>query len=289
MLRPGKTIRIIKEKLYRRCASQHHVPAVCTVQACAIACALVISLSGCSFGDSSRNSQEAGESSVSKAQHRDDSSFASEPTDNLFASSEEKPEAVATPRHEELRARLSIVEDYREGFAHGDKGPEHQKYIVLHDTESEASASAIVDYWDQSGNAVAAHFIVNTDGSIVQCVSLDKIAHHAGFGDAGHNELFGVEDESRDDMVGTTPIGSAYPDYGMNSYSIGIEMVHVGGSGEYPEEQLQAVDDLIAYIDAYYGFESSIIDHKTWRTTNSDTSDEFAPYLANYQNHRTHN
>ena len=64
-------------------------------------------------------------------------------------------------------------------------------------------------------------------------------------------------------------------------------MVHVGGQG-YPEEQLEALDGLIAYIDAYYGFESTIIDHKAWRSGNSDTSPEFAGFLANYQDHRTH-
>ena len=74
----------------------------------------------------------------------------------------------------------------------------------------------------------------------------------------------------------------------MNAYSVGIEMVHVGGEGAYPEAQLEAVDALIAYIDAYYGFESEIVDHKAWRTGNSDTSAEFADYLANYQSSRVH-
>ena len=161
-------------------------------------------------------------------------------------------------------------------------------HIVLHDTEGEGSASSVVEYWDGNGAGVAAHFVINKDGSIVQCVPLDSITHHAGFGDTGHNEAYGVEDESRDDKEGTTSIGSSFADYGMNSYSIGIEMVHVGGSGDYPEAQLEALDGLIAYIDAYYGFESEIIDHKAWRTGNSDTSPEFAEYLANYQDHRTH-
>ena len=48
------------------------------------------------------------------------------------------------------------------------------------------------------------------------------------------------------------------------------------------------MDALIAYIDAYYGFESEIVDHKAWRTGNSDTSAEFADYLANYQSSRAH-
>lgn len=196
--------------------------------------------------------------------------------------------APKTVSAEDLRAALNLVEDYRPSLYHGDKGSAFQKYIMLHDTEGESSPSSVVDYWDGNGNLVAAHFVVGKDGTIVQCVPLDKIAHHAGFGDAGHNALYGVEDESRDDKLGTVPIGDWAPDYGMNSWSIGIEMVHVGGSGYYPEEQLAAVDALIAYIDAYYGTESQIIDHKAWRSGNSDTSPEFAEYFANYQDHRTH-
>lgn len=181
---------------------------------------------------------------------------------------------------------LEIHEDFRDGFIHGDKPADCQRYIVLHDTESDGSAQDTIDWWDSNGNLVAAHFIVNKDGSIWQCVPLDSIAHHAGYGDTGHNALFGAEDESRDDKRGTTPIGDDYADYGMNSYSIGIEMVHAGG--DYPAAQLDAVDDLIAYIDNYYGFESEIIDHKAWRSGNSDTSEEFAPHLRSYQTQRTH-
>lgn len=206
---------------------------------------------------------------------------------------EEKSEEAATekpagPDPDALRAELSITEDYRDSFIHGEKGAEFQKYIVLHDTEGEGSAAGVADYWDSNGSGVAAHFIINKDGSIVQCVPLDAITHHAGFGDTGHNEKYGVEDESRDDKEGTTSIGSDFADYGMNSYSVGIEMVHVGGSGDYPEAQLEALDGLIAYIDAYYGFESTIIDHKAWRSGNSDTSAEFAEYFENYKDHRTH-
>ena len=194
----------------------------------------------------------------------------------------------ASKTAEALRAGLSITEDYRESFVHGDKPASAQKYIMLHDTEGTADGLSTVAWWDSNGAGVAAHFVVNTDGTIVQCVPLDKIAHHAGFGDAGHNAQFGVEDESRDDKVGTVPIGSWAPDYGMNSYSIGIEMVHVGGSGDYPIAQLDAVDALIAYIDAYYGFESQITDHKAWRSGNSDTSPEFARHLESYQRYRVH-
>ena len=192
------------------------------------------------------------------------------------------------PSADALRAALDITEDYHPDFAHGDKPAENQRYIVLHDTEGDSSPESVVDWWDRSGNLVAAHFVVGKDGHIVQCVPLDKIAHHAGYGDAGHNEAFGISEDGRDDMAGSAPIGPSCPDYAMNAWSVGIELVHVGGSGDYPPEQLAALDQLIAYIDAYYGFESRIVDHKAWRTGNSDTSPEFATYLANYQDHRAH-
>ncbi len=207
---------------------------------------------------------------------------------NVAATEGSDPEQTVVASAETLRAQLDLTEDYRVSFVHGVKTAQYQKYIVLHDTEGSSDAESVVAYWDGNGAGVAAHFIVNTDGSIVQCVALDSIAHHAGFGDTGHNELYGISDDGRDDMVGTVPIGSWASDYGMNAWSIGIEMVHVGGSGDYPEAQLDAVDKLIAYIDAYYGFQSAIIDHNDWRTGNSDTSEEFQVYMANYADHRTH-
>ncbi len=193
------------------------------------------------------------------------------------------------PSAEELRAALSITELYHDELAHGQKPASCQKYIVMHDTEGGGTGENVVDYWLSAGKFVAAHFVVNKDGSIVQCVPMDQIAHHAGYGNTGHNQKFGVEDESRDDKRGTVPIGDDLADYGMNSYSIGIEMIHEGATGEdYPEEQLEAVDRLIAYIDAYYGNKSEIIDHKTWRLYNSDCSKEFDQYMENYGKTRTH-
>ena len=211
-----------------------------------------------------------------------------EPASSSSAVNEEPAPATSEQTAVVQRDALGIVEDYRASFVHGDKPAAYQKYIVLHDTEGESSPESVVDFWDGNGNLVAAHFVVGKDGHIVQCVPLDNITHHAGYGDAGHNDLYGIAEDGRDDMLGSVPIGAWAPDYGMNAWSIGIEMVHVGGTGYYPEEQLEAVDALIAYIDAYYGFESAIIDHKAWRTGNSDTSPEFATYLANYQDHRTH-
>lgn len=239
-------------------------------------------LAGCgSEGAASSNAQSDADAMAAEANE----ATQAEPTEEeLAALAQEQRETEIA----EAYAKLDITQDFRPSFDHGTKGADFQKYIVLHDTEGDASASSVVDWWDNNGNLIAAHFVINKDGSIVQCVDLDSIAHHAGFGDADHNELFGVPEDGRDDKLGTSPIGSWAPDYGMNSYSVGIELVHVGGSGDYPEAQLDALDDLIAYIDAYYGFESAITDHKSWRTGNSDTSPEFAEYLDSYIINRKH-
>ena len=185
-----------------------------------------------------------------------------------------------------LLADLDLTVSYRPSLSHGPKTGEYQKYIVLHDTEGDGSPMSVIDWWEGNGNLVAAQFVVGKDGSIVQCVPLDEIAHHAGYGNAGHNALYGIVEDGRDDMLGTQPIG--LPDYGMNAWSIGIELVHSGDTTPYPEAQLAALDKLIAYIDAYYGFESTIIDHKDWREGNSDTSSAFSAYLSNYKQARTH-
>lgn len=211
-------------------------------------------------------------------------------TEKVMSVSEDEvaSQQVSQQKGNEASSNALITKDTRTSFDHGAKGPEFQKYIVLHDTEGDGSASGVIDWWDSNGTGVAAHFVINKDGSIVQCVELDRIAHHAGYGDTGHNQKYGTVDESRDDKVGTKSIGSWASDYGMNSYSVGIELVHVGGSGGYPKAQLEALDNLISYIDTYYGFESQIIDHKAWRSGNSDTSKEFSQYLANYQDHRSY-
>ena len=186
-----------------------------------------------------------------------------------------------------------IIQHQVATFAHGTKDPANQKFIMLHDTEETVDALTTAQSWENSNNGyVAAHFVVGKDGTIVQCVDMNSIAHHAGWGGPGNydqkfgigfNDKFGIND----DMIGTVYL-DGYTSYSMNSYSIGIEMVHVNGE-DYPEEQLIALDRLIAYIDSAFGGNAGeIIDHKAWRPSNSDTDENFAQYLANYQSNRKH-
>jgi N-acetyl-anhydromuramyl-L-alanine amidase AmpD len=202
----------------------------------------------------------------------------------------------ATKEAAELRRELNIGNAEYASFIHGEKGAKYQKYIVIHDTEEELDPTGTVGLWlGKNSQKVATHFVVGRDGTVVQCVSLDKISHHVGWGNSGHNKKFGITEDGRDDGPTGSPANKSYSDYAMGAWSVGIELCHVGTarSGytrekDYPEAQLQALDKLIAYIDAYFGFESTIITHKEWRTSNSDTSREFEPYLKNYKKQRSH-
>lgn len=188
-------------------------------------------------------------------------------------------------------SNLNIIKMFDSSFNHGKKPKSNQKYIMLHDTEMAENAKTVINAWKNQGTGVAAHFVVDRDGTIIQAVDMDTITHHAGYGgpgnfdakfDVGNNDGKG----NGDDLVGTQPL-SGYTSYGMNSYSIGIEMCHKNGE-TYPEAQLKALDNLIAYIDKYYGFKATIIDHKTWRPSNSDTDANFATYFNNYKTKRHH-
>ncbi len=196
----------------------------------------------------------------------------------------------ASKEAEEIRSQLNIQPQIYDSFCHGIKTDDYQKYIVIHDTEEQHDPYGIVQMWlGRNGGEVATHFVIGRDGTIVQCLPLDQIAYHVGGGDPGTDAKFGVYDDGRDEY------SSGGIDIGMNSWSVGIELCHVGSPDmgypvetEYPEAQLEALDKLIAYIDAYYGFESDIICHKEWRSSNSDTSAEFEPYLENYKTMRRH-
>ena len=255
---------------------------------CFAAALLVFGVCGCSQQSSGQGSgilgsifavSDHGETDEQKAERE------AEEAAEAQKQAEEQAEKERKAAAKKIWETMDISKDYRKSFIHGEKPPEYQKYIILHDTEGDGDAEVNINYWDGNGKGVAAHFVVNKDGSIVQAVKMDNLTHHAGFGGEGYNKKFGVIDESRDDKVGTSSSGG---DYGMNSYSIGIEMVHVGNGSDYPKAQLEALDKLISYIDTYYGFESKIICHREWAPGNSDTSKEFDTYLANYKDHRSY-
>lgn len=157
---------------------------------------------------------------------------------------------------------------------HGYKSPVYQRCIMVHDTTEIRDFDYWPDLWISRGG-VGVQFMIRRDGSIRQYVDMNQIAYHAGSPTfASLDRKYGV--------VNYCGRGSA-----MNQCSIGIELEHVINGSDYPKAQLDALDDLIAYIDAYYGFPCTILQHKDYQDSSPDCSAEFQKYLRNLQDHRT--
>lgn len=86
--------------------------------------------------------------------------------------------------------------------------------IVLHSTE--CSFGSALRWLCHRESEVSAHFLVGRDGKVVQLVSLDRVAWHAGVSAWKNRER-------------------------VNRFSIGIEMEHFDGREEWPEVQVRAV------------------------------------------------
>lgn len=210
-----------------------------------------------------------------------------EPPEQEPATGTETPEQEEVPAPDDMEPGTldadGIIRMFDDSLVHGDLPADKVRYIVMHDTEAgTGSAAAIIRSWIRNGNLIASHFVVERDGTVYQAVPTDRIAHHAGWSDYGTDEEFGISAE-RDDRRGY----DGDEDYAMNAWSIGIEIVHEHDEGAYPEEQLDAVDRLVAMIDMEVGHQPTIIDHKEWaKSRKQDCSDDFP--LEAYKASRSH-
>ena len=166
------------------------------------------------------------------------------------------------------------------------KGPAHQKYIMLHDTEGESgprgrawtSGTATGTWWPPTSSW-------GETAAIVQCVPARPHCAPCRFRRRGPQRASSAWRTSR-----ATTGGASVPIGGLGArlrHELAIPWASSWCTwavrGSIREAQLEALDALIAYIDAYYGFESA--DHRpqslafgqlptpppnsppTWRTT----------------------
>lgn len=97
----------------------------------------------------------------------------------------------------------------------------------------------VVVWFSTPGSKASAHYCIDKGGKILQFVPVKHIAYHAG-----ESEWKGK--------------------YGLNRYSIGIELVNENtGSDPYPEQQMNSCLTLCYTLCKLYGLsESDIITHK---------------------------
>lgn len=91
---------------------------------------------------------------------------------------------------------------------------EIRRFLVIHHTAGATGISSI-NYWRELGNGVCAHFVIERDGTIIQCRPCNRTAGHAG-----------------SSKWADPKTGILY--HGLNSCSIGIELAN--GGDAYPEK-----------------------------------------------------
>lgn len=84
-----------------------------------------------------------------------------------------------------------------------------RRFLVIHNT-SGASGQSSIDFWKNGADA-SAHFVIERDGTIIQCVPCNIQAWHAG-------------------KSAWTDANTGVRYYGLNSCSIGIELANAGNA-----------------------------------------------------------
>jgi len=53
------------------------------------------------------------------------------------------------------------------------------QYIVIHCTDGHPRAQPVAEMWQQPKHGSSAHFVIDQDGTVIQCVALSDVAWHA--------------------------------------------------------------------------------------------------------------
>ncbi len=128
--------------------------------------------------------------------------------------------------------------------------------IVLHYTGMKDAASAIARLRDPD-SSVSCHYLVAEDGQILRMVPEEKRAWHAGNSSWRGNQK-------------------------INASSIGIEIVNGGhefGSPPYPDEQIEALIQLVADIKERYGItRGNVVGHSDIAPRRKKDPGEYFPW-----------
>lgn len=87
--------------------------------------------------------------------------------------------------------------------------------IVIHDTGGHNAQGAVV-WFSKKESQVSAHYVIDRDGTLYECVEEEDKAWHAGV-----SSLHGVDN--------------------VNEFSIGIELVDNNDKDKYPDEQISTL------------------------------------------------
>ncbi len=122
----------------------------------------------------------------------------------------------------------------QKGWQQSNRGLNNIHYIVIHSTES--SASAAINWFKDPRASVSAHYLVRRDGSVVQFVREKDIAYHAGNW-AYNQQSIGIEHEranNQDYTLVEYDASATLVNYLIGKYQISPDRDHIIGHVEVP-------------------------------------------------------
>jgi LysM repeat protein len=113
------------------------------------------------------------------------------------------------------------------------------KAVVIHWVANpKSSASANRNYWERLGSGVAAHDIIDLDGSVLHCVPYSDMAYHVGAPSYTSRALREI---------------SSYP----NDSTVGIECTHLDWTGKMSNAVYNTLVEHTAYLLKKFGLDTS--------------------------------
>ncbi|MBE8712998.1 N-acetylmuramoyl-L-alanine amidase [Sphingobacterium hungaricum] len=143
-----------------------------------------------------------------------------------------------------------VIYSDKEWVASTNFGTRKPNYVVIHHTAQDSLNQTIKTFHNQKVG-VSSHYVIGRNGKIVQMVNDLFRGHHAGAGKWGN-------------------------DTDLNSSSIGIELDNNGLTDPWPEAQINALIQLLAYLkDAYKIPQANFIGHMDLAPTRKNDPSRF--------------
>ncbi|MBE8721401.1 N-acetylmuramoyl-L-alanine amidase [Sphingobacterium pedocola] len=129
-------------------------------------------------------------------------------------------------------------------------GVRKPNYVMIHHTAQNSLEQTVKTFHSERA-AVSSHYVIGRNGKIVQMVNDYYRGHHAGLGKWGN-------------------------DTDLNSSSIGIELDNNGTTDPWPQIQIDALVQLLAYLkDAYKIPQANFIGHMDYAPTRKNDPSRF--------------
>jgi N-acetylmuramoyl-L-alanine amidase len=126
--------------------------------------------------------------------------------------------------------------------------------IVMHyPGKANQTARGIWNYWESEATKgklgyTSAHYVIDLDGTILQCIPLNERAYHCGTSKKDPVSKKVYTDKGRE-LFGKY---CSFPNLSPNQVTIGIEICHTDNDGNYNNKTILSAIDLVSYLCGFF-------------------------------------